>query len=203
MVAGTAVAMAALASDSGAARADCFSAGARPLVTTDEARVYERSDGRTFACSYRHGRHVGLDGSFEQPLAPYAVNAHYVASLRRYCEGAACFHNVVEQSLITGRERFAVQNGGDPANCGSDDDCGARTVGRLLMKRNGSIAWIGCFVSFDRCTHGPYVVMRRDRRGARVLDEGARIRVNSLRITRAGRRIVWEKRGVERSATLR
>jgi hypothetical protein len=180
-------------------RSACASARSKTLVSTSQARVYERwSDGRAVACSYREGRHVVLDTSFGHSFAPYAVNAHYVAFLRRYYEGAATYYDMVEQSLSTGRQRFEVQNGPSP-DCGGEDDCGATVVGRVLLKGDGSLAWVACYSSRRRC--GPYAVLSRDRRGPRLLDRGSRISVGSLRIS--GRRVTWRKGGVLRHARLR
>ena len=183
-------------------RGACAAAGSRTLVANSHARVYESASGYTYACSYHYGRHLRLDTSFGDSFGPYAVNRHYVAYLQRYYEGSATYYSVVEQSLSTGRERFADQNGpwGD---CGGDDDCGGSSVARLLMKRNGSLAWIACDTHGTRCRRGPYAVLRHDRRGARLLDQGARIDPDSLRITRRGARVVWTKRGEPRHATLR
>lgn len=188
------------ASETKAGRSACAAAGSRTLVSTAQARIYRDRDYRAVACSYREGRHVVLDTSFGRSFAPYAVNAHYVASLRRYYEGAATYFDLVEQSLGTGRERFEEQNGPSD-DCGGEDDCGAASVGRIVMRRDGSVAWVACYSYAERCTSGPYAVLLRDRIGVRLLDRGAHIRPRSLTIS--GRRVSWQKRGLTRRATIR
>jgi hypothetical protein len=187
-----------------AGSAACAAPRSAPIVTTSRARVYEASGGRVFACSYRYGRRVliGPAPDVIELFAPYAVNSRHVAFLQGYFEGTAAYYDVVEYDLKTGRLRFEEQNGPSD-DCGGDDDCGASSVGRLLMKPNGSLAWVACYTNGHGCRHGPYAILRRDRRGPKLLDQGGRIEPRSLRLTRGGRRVVWRKRGELRHATLR
>jgi hypothetical protein len=197
-----ALVLAASGTASEAARSTCWAAGAKSIVTTSQARVYERADGRRVACSYREGRHVVLDTLDDRSIAPYAVNHHYVASLVRYCVLGECAYWMAERSLSTGRARFHVQNRGSQ-DCDAGAACDAHAVGRVLMKRNGSLTWIACEGVEERCASGPYAVLRRDARDPRVLDRGPDIDVQSLRINRKGTRVLWSNGGEPRYASLR
>jgi hypothetical protein len=65
----------------------------------------------------------------------------------------------------------------------------------LVLSANGSIAWIGCV----DCSKG-YEVHVADRTGARVVDSGPGIDVDSLRLS--GTTVTWTNGGAVRSAAL-
>jgi len=181
----------------------CFPGGSTTLAQHDGGRVFFlRSRHGAYACSTRYGRVIRLAGDSDA-TEHYSVNRRWVIFLRTYCEGAGgCFHHVVEKSLKSGRKRFIVINGRkDHDECG-DYDCGEGAIGALRLKPNGSAAWVACPGHEDGCDDQPRYVIRRDRRGKRILDHG-KISSRSLRLSPTGRMISWINAGRRRSASLR
>jgi hypothetical protein len=74
-----------------------------------------------------------------------------------------------------------------------------QTVDRLVLKRNGSVAWIVSTNSLG--THQRGVGVRRaDARGRALLDAGTAIGIQSLRLT--GSTLHWRHGGQTRTASL-
>ena len=74
-----------------------------------------------------------------------------------------------------------------------------RTVGRLVLKANGSVAWIvdrAAFMGSPRSID----VVAEDATGRRVLDSGVDIDAGSLTLN--GSTLTWQKDGATQSGTL-
>lgn len=75
-----------------------------------------------------------------------------------------------------------------------------QTVGSVVVKRDGAVAWIGTGHSLG-VSHALTEVWRADRHGTARLDSGVAIRVHSLRLT--GSTLHWRHGATPRSAPLR
>jgi hypothetical protein len=195
----------------------CWPRGSRTLVENREARIYIRRGyddlfGHGWqACSFRYRRRVNLtvrDGEDPEARAPLVANRRWVVFGVVDCIGAAgCSYDLTERSLRSGRQRFDETNGGDETcpDGGLDENCGLDAAGRVLLRRDGSVAWIACWGDTEgatsECTEHPYYLLVRDHRGVRELDKG-RIRIRSLDFTHHKRRIAWRSHGKRHSARL-
>lgn len=186
-------------------RADCYPRGSVTEVVSDTARIYFfRSTGRTFACSFRYGRRIRL-GSSEEEIHSLAVTDRFALFFIHWCEGAgACYTDVEERDLRTGRREFYVSND-DPARQRSEPggDEGFLTVADAILKRNGSAAWLACQGNDGECERSAdRVLLVRDARGLRAVATG-RIWMGSLRLSKDRRRVAWIEAGQRRYAAIR
>jgi hypothetical protein len=161
--------------------------------------VRERGTQRVYGCLFKVDRRFRLaDFSPRYPLA-----GRYVA-YREVSEDsvAGTHYDVFVRNLRTGRASRV-----HPAFTDQTEDDGTinSTITDIVLKRNGSVAWISCPTrdpNAEFCfRNGPFQVWRLDRRGAKKLDSSAKVRRDSLR--REGSRISWRHGGATRHATLR
>jgi hypothetical protein len=133
----------------------------------------------------------------------YPLAGRYVA-YREVSEDpvAGTHYDVFVTNLRSGRARRV-----HPAftNQTADDGTVNSTITDIVLKRNGSVAWISCPTrdgNAEFCFRdGPFQVWRLDRRGAKKLDSSAKVRRDSLR--RTDSRISWRHGGAMRRASLR
>jgi hypothetical protein len=171
------------------------------LKKTHRAVVMVRDEGpqRVYGCMFKVDRRVRLaDFSPRYPLA-----GRYVA-YREVSEDpvAGTHYDVFVVDLRRGRTKRV-----HPAftNRTADDGTVNSTITDIVLKRNGSVAWISCQTrdpNAEFCfRNGPFQVWRLDRRHAKKLDSSAKVRRRSLR--REGSRISWQHGAATRSASLR
>jgi hypothetical protein len=202
------IALAVLLTPAEARQSVCWPAGSSTLSATREARVYVTRRGDTVACSYRFHRRVKLDLPYsDESTAPYVVNRRYVLFGSNSCEGAAgCYYEVAERDLRTGRVRFDLVNGGVTSGCNPDNGCGVPVAIQVLLRRDGSAAWIACDGNIEEppaeseCNGGRYVQIA-DGRGGRIADRG-KIPPHSLHFNKTHRRVLWTNGGKRRSARI-
>jgi hypothetical protein len=161
--------------------------------------VRERGSQRVYGCLFKVDRRVRLaDFSPRYPLA-----GRYVA-YREVSEDpvAGTHYDVFVVNLRTGRARRTHPAFTTPT---ADDGTVNSTITDIVLKRNGSVAWISCPTrdgNEEFCfRNGPFQVWRLDRRYAKKLDSSAEVRRRSLR--REGSRISWQHGAASRSASLR
>jgi hypothetical protein len=180
-------------------RHGCFPAHSTTLAATAKVRVFQtRGVARetrvhaTYGCLLSRKRPVRFEvPDFPTGYGPIAIAGSYVA-YAVYSDCAASFcdpNNVVVQDLRTGKRRFA------------DGPLRVANVTSLVLRANGSAAWIQ--TSFDEggSTQPGYSVVKADRGQAPdVLDTGVDIVANSLAL--AGTTLYWTNGPTPVSAVL-
>jgi hypothetical protein len=171
---------------------------------TREAVVFTNRNGyKAYACLYRRGELVRLSGA----VGPYRLAGNYVAYFLSFYEiESGPIYRVMVRDLRTGRFRHVEAAYSDlPAP--EDDDYGesAAKIKGLVLKRNGSVAWLSCFTDEPGRCRGPaeYVeweAWRADTRGRKLLDASADVRLRSLRLE--GSTLTWRHGTEARTATL-
>ena len=181
----------------------CKPADSRTLAKSSEARVFAWR-GEIYGCVYSIGRRVNLrcpssgpDDCFssEYPDRVYALAGRYVAYPQDFTNPdiGETERRLIVTDLRRGRERRSIA----PVFDRSSPD--RPVIEQIVLKRNGSVAWLARGYSLDRDaqTREAY---RMDRRGRVRLDEGPDIVKRSLRLRK--RTLSWLKSGVRRTATL-
>jgi hypothetical protein len=185
----------------GAKRANCSSG--RTFAIDKHVRVFgidpDRHDGfgyqysyHAYACLRADGkvRSLGLwesGGEGFDEIGPYhfAVGGRFAAFDFSECGRTDCAESFVKVvDVRTGKSRHAPLA---PPGAGKITD--------LVVKRNGSVAWIRGFAG------GAARVERLDSRGHAVLERSPDVGPTSLRL--AGSSLHWTSAGTDRSATLK
>ncbi|MDQ6805397.1 MAG: hypothetical protein M3065_10635 [Actinomycetota bacterium] len=150
------------------------------------ARVFKGREGDEWAaCDVRVGLVVPLK-SFG-PLGDFKTAGFYLAYVSEPDDFAANF-DIASVNLATGG--YAHQINFRPSFGG---------VSNLVLKANGSIAWIGYQV-LNLDSTDPVTVRLADTRGVRVPKNGYHIKARSLHLT--GSRLTWKKGRKTYSTTL-
>ena len=192
----------ALPGSASAARSDCFPRKTFTVAHSDSGRVYSYgTEESAVACLYGSGikRELTTDDFSRESLGPWAIAGRFVAYFGR--EGTdigGSFHNIYVLDVTTGEVVREVSNTGatcDYSTVSAGSNCGSQDVRGIVVKRNGSTAWL--------TAHSPRAVWRLDARGFRRLDRSSGIDVRSLRLNEARTRISWVNGGRKKSALLR
>jgi hypothetical protein len=178
----------------------CGPAGAHTLASNSLARVYLRN-GNVYGCAATGPRsyRLGTSGhSFNEgrvgPIALAGVDAAY--GLTTYGVDTVTAE-VIVRHLTDGRVLRR-----HPAITGSVGAEFAEQVDDVVVKRDGSVAWIANVSSIASHGHATTEVDKSDRTSRTLLDRHASgIKLHSLRL--AGSRLTWRYRTTTRSATLR
>jgi hypothetical protein len=182
----------------------CASAGSTTVYKSAEGRIFKKR-GHYYSCSYREGKKFRLvESGFrgEDRYGPFRVRSRYAAYTYRPSCGA-CESNgayVLVQDLRTGHHRTFVSAMGGGA-VGPPDGI-AQRVTDLVLKSNGSVAWI--VVQTDNRTSPATTrvqVRARDSNGGRRLDESLAIDRDSLRLDAST--LHWRHGATARTAQLR
>ncbi len=197
-----AMALLGLPSSASAARSDCFPRGASTVAHSDSGRVYMYGDeAGAVACLYRSGikRELTTDDFSRESLGPWAIAGRFVAySGRAGTDNGGAYHNIYAVDIKTGEVVHEVSNTGETceySRVAAGSNCGSMDVRAIVVKRNGSTAWL--------TAHSPRAVWRLDGRGFRRLDRATGIDVRSLRLNAERTRISWVNNQRRRSAILR
>ena len=131
------------------------------------------------------------------PGPPFALAGRYVAYEQAFYNPDT--DDRLQFIVVTDLKRGRIKRRRGPVFDPTSPDSGRATVERIVLKRNGSVAWLarGFSAKRDRMTREVY---RLDRRGYRRLDEGPTIKRRSLRLH--CRRLSWIHAGHKRTATL-
>jgi len=197
--AGLGLALAGPVSASSAPNIPCGPASAHTLASDGAARVYSQH-GRVFGCaaadqkSFRLGAAGGsVDQKRVGPLALAGVDAAYGLTTSGVDTISA---EVVVRRLTDGQvlHRHNAITGQLPAEF-------YEKVVRVVVKRDGSVAWTAAVGSIISHTGRQRQVEKIDQTGRRLLDHGPSIRLSSLALS--GSTLTWRDGGTSRSATLR
>jgi hypothetical protein len=186
-------------STAAASPARCGPAGARTLAASAVARVYVQG-GAVYGCSDRTGRTTRLGQSRSCIATSRAGPAAVAGELAGYglqtCGVDTGTAEVVVRRLSDGAV-LRTQN----ATAGRRGPESYQSVGAIVVKSDGAVAWVGSAASI--ISHRAQLeVLAGDARGrTRVLDSGGAITPASLRLR--GARLSWTDGGRTRSATLR
>ena len=171
--------------------------GARVIAHGSEAVVFERR-GVAYGCVGRAGRRFRLP----VPSAPHAtapprpdevvVSGPFAAYEVGSCVVDVCTSSVEVSDLRTGRLVKDL-----PAATGPGLPESAISVATIVLRPNGSVAWIALNGSVVRTPDATYEVHRADPRPV-LLDSGKSIRPRSLRLR--GATLSWQHGGATRTA---
>jgi hypothetical protein len=168
----------------------CFPPGKITGAHSDSGRVYyEGHENTAVACLYRGGiqRALTVDDEYVESVGPWAISGRFVAYLgSTSTDIGASFYAVHVMDIKTGEFVREASSDGETceyADVASGVQCGARILGGIVAKRNGSTAWIAA--------EGRRGVFRLTGRGLERLDKGAAIRPRSLRLSADRTRITW------------
>jgi hypothetical protein len=183
--------------------------GTKVVVASRAAVVYKRRETEPggekqwihYGCLYARDREWPLRGfaEFGQDFGPWALAGRYVAYGYEYEEAAPdlAYEQIHVLDLRSGKEKSGV---GGP----TDSPNGESYVHAIVLKRNGSIAWISSY--HDDYPHVLFQVwaLERGRGGKkRKLDEGDSIRPHSLALSDNSKMLYWRAGSEIRSAKLR
>jgi hypothetical protein len=181
------------------AGAACAPAGAHRLASSASAEVYSLHRA-VYGCSQATGRRTKLGQTtsciMAGLIAPVRVSGGLTAYGVERCGVDTGSASVVVLRLADG-ERLKA----DAAITGPVGPESHQSVDSLVLRRDGSIAWIAQSTSIMRQGQQQIEVHRDDRSERRVLDRGARIDPESLGLH--GSRLTWKHGGATRSAQLR
>jgi hypothetical protein len=184
----------------GAARSStvCGPATAHTLAADALARVYSRGE-KVYGCS-KGSRTVYTLGSTsnsmgERRVGPIALAGVDVAYGRTSYGVDVISAEVVVENLTDGRvlrDEAATRSNAGPEY--------AQQVDSVVVKRDGSVAWIASVSSITSPTTA-IEVRKSDQTSRTSLDHGPKIKPDSLR--RDGSRLSWRNGSTRKSATLR
>ncbi|HEY6397302.1 MAG TPA: hypothetical protein VIX82_07590 [Solirubrobacteraceae bacterium] len=178
--------------------ARCGPASARTLEANPAARVYVAAHGAVYGCAAQTGK-VSFLGNrqicFAGPrIGPISLAGRLAAYALQRCGTDTSSSDVVVRDLADGKvltNRAAISRVPGPESFAS--------VGKIVVKRDGSIAWSAGVSSIGHPSE-VFEVHRVDRRGPALLDSGGAIAAASLRLR--GSTVTWSDHGQPRSARL-
>jgi hypothetical protein len=209
-------------------RSACYPRNSVTLARDSTGRLYD--DGTNyFGCLYHHGKRVPLTndetvgpGEIEAKTsdagnqAPMAIAGRYAAFVVDDCDIVGCGTGV---SVFDLRGEQNLYSAGTGENSCTEYDCQEGQLTDLVLKRNGSAAWIVCprrAHGERRCGRREFEVWRLDSRSdidsnwrttnhryPKLLDSGADIDRHSLELTKSRKGITWIKAGKRYGASLR
>jgi len=185
------------ASNAGGAGGTCGRQQGHTLVQNGSARVYTLNGG-VYACAIPNGVSYHLGSASvcvgTQRAAPVAIAGRLVAYGLEQC-GVDTGSTVVVVRRVTNGKRLRS----DPAIAGAAGPESYQTVESLVVKRDGSDAWI--VVTNSLAGHGSNIEVRaHSKSGPALLDSGFGINPSSLRLR--GSKLSWRHGGQRRTATL-
>jgi hypothetical protein len=185
-------------------------AGTKVVVASNKAVVYKRretkpGDGKQwlhYGCLYARDKEWPLSNGFAEfahHFGQWALAGRYVAFGYEYEEAAPdlSYDQIHVVDLRSGKDKYDV---GSP----TDSPNGESYVRAIVLKRNGSIAWISSY--HDDYPHVLLQVWKFEVGGdgkSHKLDEGGSIRPHSLALSGNGKTVYWRNGAETRSAKLR
>lgn len=176
------------------------STGGVTLAASEQSRVFSKAksdDDPVYACRYKTGKKVKL-GTFGNcsdflSVGLFRLAGPYVAFQSESCGLVAGEGSVKLVDLRTGQTKFSKAATPIPAMTMGEPDYGVRS---LVLKANGSLAWVGRFEDTSGPPNTNYFVQTK----TTTLDMGATIAGGSLAL--AGSTLYWLKGGTPFTATL-
>jgi hypothetical protein len=197
------ISLAPLASVEARGLSRCASAGSKTIVASEAARVYRKGT-TVYGCLYSVGRKFRL-GTAEDLLtdvayvSPIRLAGRFVAYSQGQSGRDGYSADLSVRDLRTGRIVRDWQGGGPGGRFGTEESYG---VSDVVLKRNGSVAWLNDRSRLGDRSHMFYLY-KSDADGDLVLlDSGPGIEPGSLALS-SGSRVYWTHNGVPHSATLR
>lgn len=152
-----------------------------------------------YGCSRRTGKRSRLGRSMlcigAQKVGPVAVAGDDAAYGLESCGVDTGFTQVLVKRLTDGKELRA-----DASITGQLGVESYESVGSLVVKGDGSVAWIASGRSIVGRGPNPVEVHKHDTHGPALLDSGPSIAQAALRLR--GSKLTWKHGGAVRSATL-
>jgi len=183
----------------------CRSQRAKRDLRNDSGRVFEQLLGigdveffpHVYACLFSTNKRVPLGRNWDdERIELPRLTEPYVAYVSIGCGLAGCSPSIMVRDLRDGR---LLRNHLEPSFETQPERTPARNVTSLVLKANGSVAWIVDRLAFMGLPHSIDVVAV-DSTGRRVLDSGLDVDPTSLALT--GSTLTWRKGGIVRSAML-
>lgn len=176
----------------------CGPVKATTLASSAQARVYSLNQ-TVFGCSVAQGRSFRLGHATrsirESRVGPVAVAGDLAAYAVTRFGVDTVMADVVVRRLTDGallRDRSATSRVGPES---------FQSVGSVVLKADGAVAWIGSQTSIIGRGRGIIQVHAASGSSDAVLDSGAGIDPSSLRVN--GSTLTWRHGGLTRHATLR
>jgi hypothetical protein len=174
----------ALTPSQSAAAGDCTPPGVEVITKSRLGLVYKRDDSLFYACLRTTGRRFGLgSGDIDGGLDRFVLAGPFVAYTDTICsrsEYDGCLSSLVVRDLRTTRVT-GKYSGGIPVD--------------FVLRRTGAFGLIA------QPSPGQLRVVKADRLGRRLLDEGSDIDRASLSLL--GATLSWVRGGVRKTARLR
>jgi len=185
----------------------CRSRRAKPGLRNDSGRVFEQLLGigwgvflpHVYACLFSTNKRVSLGRNWDdEQIELPRLTEPYVAYLSIGCALAGCSPSIMVRDLRDGR---VLRNQLQPSfENPLSERTWTRTVTSLVVKANGSVAWIVDRPA-DNGLPRTIDVVAVDSTGRRLLDSGPDVETTSLTLTDST--LTWRKGGVVRTATLK
>ncbi len=175
----------------------CGPKGATTLAASRAARVYVTGN-RVYGCS-RHGTTSFLLGQRATCIQAVRVDPVVVAGKFAAYGSERCGVDTGNTAVIVRR----LSDGKTLRSAAATSPPGAesyQSVGSLVLKRDGAVAWIGMGSSIGQHTHRTEVYKADSHGSVQRLDSGDAIRPGSLVLS--GSRLSWKHGDTVRHATL-
>jgi hypothetical protein len=189
---------AAACSASSRAVASCATPGAHRIASSAGAEVYS-THGAVWGCSAATHLRTKLGNTTScirsDLIGPVRLVGELTAYADRSCGVDTGFASVIVRRLSDGKRLSS-----DGADTGRVLPESYESVDSLVLKRDGSVAWIAVARSIVGTAGADIEVHRHDKHGKRLLDSGAGIDAGSLRLRRS--KLTWNHGGATRSAAL-
>jgi hypothetical protein len=182
----------------GVTHRSCGPANAKTLASSAVARVYSLNQ-VVYGCSVQRGRSLRLGHASrsitESRVGPVAVAGDVAAyGLSRF--GVDTVSSAVEVRRLT--DGAVLHDLSAASSVGPEF---FQSVGSVVVKTDGAVAWVGSASSIISRGRAVVQVRAADSSGERTLDSGRGIDSGSLRLR--GSTLSWRDAGVTRHATLR
>jgi hypothetical protein len=162
------------------------------LVKSNPFAVITKSGTKYYGCWKASGRRTQLVGADEEQTGPIRLAGRFVGIA--WIVAGSEDSQVDVRDLRTGKLFHTAQMVGDAESVGPH-------VSALVLRGNGSVAWIGVGSYFDEATERyTYGVEKFDVSGRQLLDHGAAVYPNSLHLN--GAEITWVDGAEAMSASL-
>lgn len=193
-----------------AGRSECWTQPSTTVLRSGEVRVFTRllrspvlegRENRLFGCHYRTKRAYSLRekddycGVTSIERRSLRLAGRFVAYVQRACSVENYFPVVTVRNLATGRivvRQFGGENAG-----------GIPSVASIVVKRNGTVAWIAAGAvpvrEPGRRARATNLVYVADARGRRLVAEGAGVELGSLALSADSAAITFTQDGERRT----
>jgi hypothetical protein len=175
----------------------CGPAAARTLAAGKLARVYS-IHGSVYGCAAGASKSYTLGRAARSITAPRVGPVVVAGQVAAY--GLTRFGvDTADSQVVVRRLSDGKQLASAPATATSPVE-GIQSVGSIVLKTDGAVAWIGDARSLVSRLGAVVEVRRIDKRGAALLDSGTEVKPGSVRLR--GSTLSWLHGGATRHASL-